>query len=90
MPSIPEEVARARGRFLSWVRWYLANFPDKAPSQNVLAKKIGITSPSLSLLLSAARGARSPSFETLIGFSTYTGISVAVLLTQDPPSIPHP
>lgn len=87
VPSIPEEVQKARAHFLAWVLWYLEHRKDRAPSRNVLAKKIGISGPSLSLLINATRGPRSPSFETLIGFSVYANIPVHVLLTQDPPDL---
>lgn len=86
MPGLEEEIARARARFLAWVTWYLASYPDRVKGQNDLAKKIGIAVSSMSLLRNP-RENRCPSFETLIGFEHFTKISVQTLLHTDPPEI---
>ena len=84
MASREAEIAQARERFLAWVRWYLKNYPDRVKGQNDLAEQIGIAGSSLSLLMKRG-GNRCPSFETLVGFEWFTGISIQTLLHTDPP-----
>lgn len=88
VPTLEADIEQARRRFIAWVRWFLDTYPDRVKGQADLAEKIGISQPSLSLILTEARGKRCPSMETLIGFERFTGIAIQALLHTDPPASP--
>jgi hypothetical protein len=77
-------VQRARDNFVGWLRWYRATHPDVVPTQNALAKALGITAGALTQLL-AQGSTRSPQFKTLVGARNLLGMPIDALLFTPPP-----
>jgi hypothetical protein len=84
----PEDVQRARRRFIAWIRWYMDMYPDEIPSQTTLARRLGITPAAVTYLLDPA-GTRAPAFATLLAAKALLGgISIDTMLFTDPPVAP--
>jgi hypothetical protein len=81
------DLQRSRERFVAWLRWFQTNYPSEAPTQNALARRLGVAHASLSILLQPD-STRSPSFETLLSASKVLRLNVDVLLFTDPPPLP--
>lgn len=81
------KVRRARENFVAWIRWYRAAYPKEAPTDEALAKKIGIGKSALSQLLSDPL--RMPKLPTIIGLAEATGYSVQQILFTPPPTAPE-
>ena len=79
------EVQRARTRFVAWLRWYMTAYPEKAPSQNALARLLGITSAGMSYLFET-NSTRLPRFDTLLAARRVLGFSLDYMLFNDPPT----
>jgi hypothetical protein len=82
-----QEDIQARRRFVAWVQWYRAMYPDVVPTRNALAEKLRISGSAVTQLL-AADAYRAPSFETLLAFKRLSGFSLDQLVFGDPPPIP--
>lgn len=78
------DMARVRSCFIAWMRWYMAEYPDKAPTQVALAELLDITEGGVSHIFSPKQH-RTPSLETLLKAAALTGFSVEVLCFQDAP-----
>lgn len=87
MPTLDDEIREARERFTRWMRWYMAAFPDEAPSQAALARKLHVSPSAVSQAL--RQGAkRAPRFKVLLAFRRVAGASVDALLYSEPPRLP--
>ena len=74
-PMAPQiDMERVRVRFVAWIRWYMAMYPEKAPTQVAMASLLGITEGGLSHIFSP-RQARVPSLETVLKASVVTGFA---------------
>lgn len=83
----PEEVLRARNRFVAWLKWFMATHPDIAPNSAALARALGVRKPTTHYLLLPG-STRAPSLETILAAERLTGFPCNVLLHSDPPAIP--
>lgn len=83
----PEDVLRARNRFVAWLNWYIAMRPEVAPTQAALARKLVIGKPALKRLMDPGSTV-VPELRTLLAAERLTGFPINVLLHQDPPPIP--
>jgi hypothetical protein len=84
----PEDVQRARRRFIAWIRWYMELYPDEVPNQATLARRLGVTKAAVTYLLDP-NSSRAPSFSTLLATKALMGgMSIDTLLFTDPPAHP--
>lgn len=75
-----------RRRFVGWLRWYMAEYPEEVPTDAALAKRMGISGAAISYLL-RTDSTRLPRIETVIAASLMTEMSIDTLLFKEPPSI---
>jgi transcriptional regulator with XRE-family HTH domain len=75
-----------RRRFVGWLRWYMAEYPEKVRTDAALAKRLGVTGAAVSYLL-RNESKRLPRIETVLAAQVLTGMSVDTLLFSDPPAI---
>jgi hypothetical protein len=86
----PDYVLQARANFVAWLRWYMAMYPEKAPTEAALARLLGIAKSTLHAIM--AKDSQScPSFETLLTAAKVLDTPVAALLRESPkiPQIPQ-
>jgi DNA-binding XRE family transcriptional regulator len=92
MPPLPEDDPRAaRAHFMKWVTFYLDNYAAETPTQEALAKKLGV-SPSAISQWRRQGSTRYPSVKNLIAFhqllKAVFEVPVDALLYTDPPHMP--
>jgi hypothetical protein len=86
-PMAPEDIQRARRRFVSWLRWYMAGHEEDVPTEAALARKLRVSKAAVHYLFQKD-SVRSPSFETLLAAKELVGFPIDVMLFQDPPVAP--
>lgn len=80
----PADEEKARQNFLAWLRWYMQTHQDTAGDKKKLADLLGISRPSLSLLLNP-RLRRAPSFATMLAATRVLGLPFETLTGRAPP-----
>lgn len=88
MAFLATEVESARARFVRWIYWYMAMYPQKVPTKEALAQQLDISRSAVSQLLNP-RLKRAPDFKTLVAVKRLTGFSFDALLLTDPPETPR-
>jgi hypothetical protein len=85
----PEDLQKARRRFVAWLRWYMEHYPEEAPSQAALARRMGVAKAAITYLF-VPGSARAPAFKTLLAAKALLGMSIDQLLFTDPPGKRRP
>ena len=79
-------VQEVRRRFVGWLRWYMAEYPEEVPTAAALAKGLGVSEAAVSYLL-RTDSKRLPRIETVMAASVLTEMSIDTLLFKEPPTI---
>jgi hypothetical protein len=80
----PAELQRCRDRWVAWMEWFLATYPERVPSRIALGRELDVSSGAITELLRKG-GTRAPSFETLLHSSRLLGFPLDALVFTDPP-----
>jgi transcriptional regulator with XRE-family HTH domain len=84
MPPTSDEIQAARRTFVGWLRWYMDTYPDEAPNQAALARKMDVSAAAITYQFNAS-ATRAPALKTLMAAAQLTGMPIDVLLFTPPP-----
>jgi hypothetical protein len=87
-PTLEDETRQCRDRLARWMRWYMEAYPEEAPSQAALARKLGVTPSAVSQILSHG-AVRRPRLIVLIACKRVFGFGLDALLYGEPPRLPE-
>lgn len=88
-PRMPQiDMEQVRINFRSWMQWWAAEFPERAPTEAALAELLEMTPGGLNHIFSDKQR-RIPSLKTLLRAAALTGLPVETLCYKPGPK-PRP